>query len=420
MKPNLDRARAWPVTPGTKGRRAVPRGVAWPGALLGVVALLCVGCGGSEEDAAPVIRPVRYQTIFSTGGARTRSFSGLSRASVESRLSFKVPGTVTRVAVSVGDHVKSGQLIADMDPKDYRLQKEEAEASLRRQQAQARNAQADYDRVRALYENGHASLGDLDAARAGSETAAAAVRASEKGLELAVSQLGYTRLTAPVDGAIAAVNVEANENVQAGQTVVVLTSGSTPEVQVAMPEVLIGEVTEGDSVLVTFDAMPGRGFPAVVTEVGVASTGMATTFPVTVRLGESGKDVRAGMAAEVAFRFASSDGKNRIVVPPVAVGEDREGRFAFVVADVKDGAGVARRVSVRTGDLTSEGLEVVEGLSDGDLLVTAGVNRITDGQAVRLLGLTRAGSDEAGEAHAGADGAAGDERSPAGAAGSGR
>ena len=110
MKPNLDRARAWPVTPGTKGRRAVLRGMAWPCALLGIVALLSVGCGGSEEDAAPVIRPVRYQTIFSTGGDRTRSFSGLSRASVESRLSFKVPGTVTRVAVSVGDHVKSGRV----------------------------------------------------------------------------------------------------------------------------------------------------------------------------------------------------------------------------------------------------------------------------------------------------------------------
>lgn len=350
-----------------------------------LVASSAAGCSRETEQASPVIRPVRYQQVFASGGERTRSFSGVTRAGVESRLSFKVSGTVERVAVEVGDAVSAGDLIARVDPKDYRLQEEEAQASLRRQEAQERNASAAYDRTRSLYENGHASLNDLDAARASFETARAAVRAAEKALELARSQLGYTTLSAPVDGSIASVSVEVNENVQPGQVVAVLTSGSQPEMEVSVPEVLIGDIHAGDAVTVTCDAIPGERFEATVTEVGVAAMGMATTFPVVVRLDEPNPAVRPGMAGEVVFSFASEGGVSRIYAPPPAVGEDRESRFVFVVEDVTEGVGVAKRRTVTVGELTSDGLEIAEGLRDGDLLVTAGVTKLVDGQQVRLL-----------------------------------
>jgi hypothetical protein len=101
------------------------------------------------------------------------------------------------------------------------------------------------------------------------------------------------------------------------------------------------------------------------------------------------------MAATVTFRFESGDGAERIVVPPVAVGEDRDGRFVFVLdREVRpsgvrpSGEGelaVARRRAVTVGDLTPEGIEIEDGLADGELLVTAGVRRIQDGQQVKLL-----------------------------------
>ena len=98
------------------------------------------GCGGGEPDVEPLVRPVRYEEVYSTGSGRVRSFSGVAKAGVETNLSFKVSGTVRRLEVKVGDRVRAGQLIADLDPEDYELQVQDAEASLARGTAELRNA----------------------------------------------------------------------------------------------------------------------------------------------------------------------------------------------------------------------------------------------------------------------------------------
>jgi len=348
--------------------------------------ILQPACEQEQKASAPIIRPVRTYQVYSTGGTRIRTFSGTAHAGLESRLSFRVPGKVKRRFVKVGDAVRAGQLIAELEPEDYLLQFQEADASLDRAKAEQRNAEANYARVRALYENRNASRNDLDAARAAAESSRAQVTSIEKRLDLARSQLSYAKLKASTAGSIASVEVEENENVQAGQTVVILTSGSQPEVKVAIPGILISQVTQGGKVKVTMDAFPGKTFPAVVTEVGVATTGMSTTYPVTVRLKEEQKDILPGMAAEVAFRFESRDRRERFLIPPVAVGEDRQGRYVYVVAPGdEEGLGRATRRAVTVGELREEGLEVLFGLSDGDLVVIAGVSRITDGQTVKLL-----------------------------------
>lgn len=345
---------------------------------------LLAGCGGKDAEPEPVIRPVRTQVVYAAGADRERSFSGVAEASMESRLSFKVSGTVRRVPVKVGDTVEAKQLLAELDPEDYDLQVQEAQAALTRAKAEARNAEADYGRVRALYENGNASKNDLDAARAGSESAQAQVKSAEKRLELARLQKSYTRLTAPAAGAIADVTVEVNENVSPGQPVVLLTAGSEIEVKVSVPEALIASIQEGEDASVAFDALPGRRFQARVTEVGVAPTGGATTYPVKVTCLDAPDNVRPGMAATVSLRSSTGGGADVIVVPPAAVGEDPEGRFVFLVEETEEGMGIARRHPVQVGELTDQGLTITEGLADGDLLVTAGVTKLEDGQRVRL------------------------------------
>ena len=345
-----------------------------------------VGCG-DEPPPPPVVRPVRTEPVYATGGERTRFFSGTSRAAVESKLSFKVPGTIERVSVEVGDRVAVGQLIAALDDKDFQLQVQEAQAGLASAEAQARNAKANYARVQQLYENRNASRNDLDAARAGSESAQENVNSLAKRLELAQVQLGYTKLKAQFVGSIADVPAEQNENVNAGQPIVLLASGGRLEVEVAIPEVLIAQVREGDEVTVRFGAIKDVTFGAKVTEVGVVSTGAATTFPVTVRMDREDPACRPGMAAEVGFEFGGRGGREHIYVRGVAVGEDRQGRFVFVVKTDESGRtkAVRRAVSIK-GDVGDGGLmEIVEGLDDGELVVTAGVSRIVDGQEVRLL-----------------------------------
>ncbi|NIM97999.1 MAG: efflux RND transporter periplasmic adaptor subunit [candidate division Zixibacteria bacterium] len=347
--------------------------------------VLFLSCG-KEEVREEIIRPVRYIQVFSTGGSQIRSFSGVAQAGLESNLSFKVPGTIKQVAVKVGDKVKAGDLVARLDPTDYQLKVQQSEASLANAQAQARNTKANYERIRTLYENNSASRSELDGARAAYESADAGVKAAEKQLEMARLQLSYTTLRAPTAGAIAQVNVELNEYVKTGNMVVVLTSGTQIEVKVSIPEVLITRIKEGSKVTVTFDAIPDKEFTATVREVGVAAVGVGTTFPVTVRLDKEDPTIRPGMAASAAFLFESKDERERFVVPSHAVVEDREGRFVYVVDPMPDetGYGSVRRRSVTVGDLTAEGLEIFEGLSDGDLVVTAGVGRITHGQKVKM------------------------------------
>lgn len=343
-----------------------------------------VSCRSEEEVAPPPLRPVRYETVASTGGRRVRTFAGVTRSALESNLSFRVSGNLQRVLVQTGDRVEQGQLIAELDPTDYELQVDEAQAAVLQTQAQARRADADYERVRGLYENRNAAKSDLDAARAAAESARAQIDASLQRLEQARSRLSYTRLRAPVSGSIARVDVEVNENVQAGQRVALLTSGARPEVEVAVPESLIAGVEVGAPVTVDFDALPGKKFAASVTEVGVAATGLATTFPVTVQLNEASADVRSGMAANLAFTFGEQGAPERFLAPSHAVLEDRDGRFVYVVEPTEPGRGIIHRRSVVVGALTGEGLEILDGLSNGDRLVTAGNSQIHDGLTVAL------------------------------------
>lgn len=348
-----------------------------------VVALLGGSCGGEEVAVEKVLRPVRTEVVTTSAEARIRSFAGVARSGLESELSFRVSGTVEDVPVKVGAAVGRGQVLAKLDPTDYELKVQEALAGLAQAEAGERNAQADYDRVRGLYENNNASLRELDGARATAESTGAQVEAAEKRLEQARQQLSYTTLRAPVEGQVASVDVEINENVRPGQKVFLLTAGSDIEVEVALPGALITEIEVGDPVTVTFDALPGRTYPARVSEAGVAAVGAATTFPVTVRLDEDDTDIRSGMAGEVEFSFGGSDGIRRMLVPAVSVGEDRNGTFVFVLEDAAEGRGVVRRREVSVGELTADGLEIRGGLAEGEVIVTAGVRRLSDGEEVR-------------------------------------
>lgn len=357
------------------------------GASLGIVILVCA-CGPEEAITQPEIRPVRAEIVSPSGSQRARTYSGTFRAGLESKLSFRVPGRVEHLPASVGQTVAPGSLLAQLDSRDYDLQVQEARASLTRALASKRNTDAERDRVRELYENDNASLSQWDQARAVAESAAAQVESLQKRLELAQLQLDYTRLTAPVAGSIATVEVEVNENVLAGKPIVTLSSSSNTEVAVDLPAGVITAIREDSEVVVECDALPGKEFEAFVTEVGVAASG-PTTFPVTVQLKTADDRIRPGMAAEVTFQLETPDPESdRILVPAVAVGEDRDGRFVFLAEPTSEGRAIARRRPVTVGDLVTDGerdlIEVIDGLGEGDIIVTAGVRRLEDGRLVRL------------------------------------
>ncbi|MEM9174042.1 MAG: efflux RND transporter periplasmic adaptor subunit, partial [Myxococcota bacterium] len=242
-------------------------------------------------------------------------------------------------------------------------------------------------RTRALYEEDGATKEELDQARASAEETEASLEVAIERLRQSERQLAYTTLRAPVDGAVSEVPVEIGENVSAGQGVVILQTGGNPEVEVAIPEVLIAGVEEGARVEVEFDALRGDRFEGVIVEVGVAPSTAGSAFPVTVALDAEWDPIRPGLAARVSFRFESADADTEggVVVPASAIGHDQKGHFVFLVE--KDDQDLARTVrrDVAVGPVSGSGITVRDGLVGGETLVVAGVPRVRDGLAVRVL-----------------------------------
>lgn len=343
--------------------------------------------GCHEEDtgpAEPILRSVRYTVVEGADDSRTRMFSGVIRAGDQSSLSFQIGGRVEKVAVKVGDSVAEGQLIASLDPSDARLALQQAQATLAQVRAQAESAKGTYERVRRLYTNRNASQQDLDNARALNDGAQSQVAAATQAVLRARRQYEYCRVTAPSAGVIRSLSISENEVVGPGQPIGDLQLGERLEVALDVPEVYINEVRRGAPATVTVAAADASDVKGTVFEVGIPMAG-GGSFPVTVRLTSPVTGVRAGLAAEVTFELeADPSAPKAIRVPLTAVGEDRNGRFVFVVANEKGEVGTVSRRPVTLGTIEGDRLQVLTGLESGTKVVTAGVSRIQDGLEVRV------------------------------------
>ncbi|MGI9204253.1 MAG: efflux RND transporter periplasmic adaptor subunit [Woeseiaceae bacterium] len=348
------------------------------------VSILLSGCAEKQQSTEPRLRPVKYMTVSDGGATRDRSFSGVSKSSLESRLSFKVPGTITNVPVQIGQRLAAGDLIAEIDPEGYLLQVQQAQASLVEAQANERQAASNYDRTKGLYANDNASLNDLDVARARAESAQAVVGAANKALEIARLNSSYTQLKAETQCSIASIDVEVNENVSAGQQVAAVSCGDDFEVTLDIPESLIGGIDEYTPVSMRFGSIPGEIFSGQISEVAVSSLGGSATFPIVIKVNERHPSLRSGLAADVTFQFDSASASGTTIVLPVAaVVNDPSGTYVFV-AEPTDNAdeSVVRRRSVELGELTQSGIEIANGLQVGDRIITAGITVIREDQRV--------------------------------------
>jgi multidrug efflux system membrane fusion protein len=348
---------------------------------------LLVGCAQEAPEVEEIIRPVRYTQVVLAGGGETRIFSGVTKAALETDLSFKVGGLVTQLDAVVGGTVERGQIVARLDPTDFEVAQREAQAGLERAKAEERNAQAAFERTRELYENRNASRSDLDTGRAMAESAGALVRAATQQLEGLRLQLSYTQLTSPQVCTVARRHVEVNQNVSAGQPIVRINCGDCAEIRVDVPGLYIGRIENGMNVGVKVAALPGQVLSGVVTEVGVGTEQNRSIYPVIVLLRDGCEAVRSGMAADVSLKLvAQSSAEGNLVVPIVSVGEDSEGNFVFVLELQEANYYIARRRRVTIGRPTEYGIELVGGVAEGEFIATAGVRRLVEGQVVTLLG----------------------------------
>jgi multidrug efflux system membrane fusion protein len=362
--------------------------------------LVFFSCKENEIETIKSIRPIKYSQIKSSEGIEQHIFSGVAKAQNETNLSFKVAGTLSSVNVELGDQVYKGQVIATIDPADYNIQTNQAKsqregsiANSKAAETQLINAQATYDRVSKLYENNSVSLSEyqqakagVDAAQAQYEAAVSQVNTTDQQLKAAGNQVSYTRLLSPLNGVITAMQAEANEVVNAGMLIAKVSALGRPEVEVGVPEIFINKIKKGQEVKITLPSSPGNEFKGIVDQVAYAS-GNAPTYPVIVEIDKSVEEIRPGMAANVTFLFSGngSDQSPKMIVPVEAVGKDRQGNFVFVLNKKTETTYVAQKKVITIGPLLPEGFELISGLSEGELVATAGLKSLMSGAEVKLL-----------------------------------
>ena len=352
--------------------------------IMTILIILLAACT-KEPTPKKVIRPVRYEAVSNAGTVQTQSFSGVSQAGTEARMSFRVSGTVIKVNVKVGDTIKKGARIASMDQTDERLTLEKAQVAQERSRIQKETAKSNLGRIRTLYEDNNVSLSEYEAAKNSYASAKAEFNAGSKTLELQKRVLNYYTLIAPMDGIVIRVEVDANENIQAGQIVAVINADDEIEVTAGIPESYISKIRSGDVVTVKFSSIKDKIYEGTVSEVSFTLSDQTFTYPITVKLDTPATGIRPGMPATVTFSFNQADATNILIIPAHAVGEDSAGNFVFTVTATTDDFGIVNRREVTVGKLTGDGFQILSGLNNGELVVTAGISMLSDGLKVRML-----------------------------------
>lgn len=348
------------------------------------IALTLFSCGEEVKKEENIVRPVKYQQVGFLGGENVRTFSGTARTDKIINLSFRNSGIITVLDMKLGQKVKKGQLLSKLDNVQSRLAYEQAVTTLNSTASQMNTAKLSLNRVRSLFEKGSSSLSDFEAAKNSFKTAEESYKSAKRGVDIQQEQIRYGYINAPEDGIIASIASEVDENVQAGQAIGILNSGTNMEISLGIPESAITGIKEGMDVAVSFASLNGEKFKAKVTEVSPAVDSNTATYPVLVTVVNPSSELRSGMAANVTFDFADHELDNSIIVVPVhAVGEDSNGQFVFLIEGEGENAKVKKQ-QIAIGNLSVEGFEVKSGLTAGQKIATAGLQTLLDGQEVRL------------------------------------
>ena len=347
--------------------------------------LLIINCGGNDDGGeTEVYKPVKYGIVEQSGGIRERTFNGVSKSSSETNLSFRSNGLIVKLNARVGQRVKKGALLGQLDQKDVLISFEKSKVDLRNMEVQLETAKSNLERVKQLYQTNNASLSDYEQSKSGFSNAQSNFEAAHRAVDLQKSQILYTRIIAPMDGVVSTVNGSINEFAQAGASIVVMSSGKADaEVEIGIPEGYINKVEHGQNVKVSFLAMGDKVYNGVVSEVAYSTAG-ASTFLVTVKITDPSKNIRPGMAGKVSFKFGSKKNASQLVVPLKAVGDDPNGNFVFRLQK-QEGYYLVEKVKVDIGALVSEGFIVQTGLTEGDYVAVAGIRSLFDGKKVTLL-----------------------------------
>ncbi|MHC3825693.1 MULTISPECIES: efflux RND transporter periplasmic adaptor subunit [Pseudomonas] len=341
------------------------------------IGVLLAACSKSEPPPEPV-RPVLSIKVQALNEETLGRFAGSIQARYESNTGFRVGGRIASRNVDVGAEVQKGTLLATLDPSDQQNQLRSAQGDLAKVQAQLINAQANARRQQALFDRGVGAQAQLDIATTDLKTTQASLDQARAAVNQSQDQLAYTELRADHKAVVTAWNAEAGQVVTAGQQVVTLAQPDIKEAVIDLPDTLVDEIPSDVVFLVAGQLDPSINTTATIREIEPQAQSATRTRRARLTLANTPDGFRLGTAISVTL---SSAIKPRIELPATAL-QEADGKTRIWVIDTQSKTVAPRDVSVISR--TDGTVVLAGGVKSGEQVVTAGVNSLKPGQAVKL------------------------------------
>lgn len=346
-----------------------------------LMAAVLGACGNHEQVAQPPspVLVVRADAAVGPVADGLTAYAGEIRAREETTLSFRIGGKVMRRQVDVGDRVRRGDLLAELDPGDLQLQVESLQAQRVAADAQLARARADHARIASLAQDQLVSRSNLDQQTAALRAAEGQARAARAQFDLSRNQSGYGQLRAPRDGVIASRQIEAGQVVEAGKSAFTLAVDGGREVAFSLPETTIRDFGVGQPVVIELWSVQGQRISGRIREIAPAADAQTRTYAARATLDPgNAQRVDLGQSARVYIPAAQAGAVIRLPLSAVHRGD----KNTTVVWVVDPKTPKVRRVPVRIGPYAATGVVVLSGLKPADWVVAAGGHLLHEGQVV--------------------------------------
>jgi RND family efflux transporter MFP subunit len=351
-------------------------------ALAALIASLLSACGPGRPPAE-ALRSVRTAEIRYGQAEEVNRYVGTVQSRHEVDQAFRVGGKITERRVDVGQAVRAGDILAVLDDHDYRLAEEASREQLIAATAQARQAESDRKRLEALKTDGSVSAADEEQAQTRAQQTKAAAEAQERQLELARNRLKYTVLRASRTGVVTHVRAEAGQVVAEGLPVVSVADEGEPEIVVDVPEDHLATF-KGARYTAWLASAPGEKFEVVLRELAPQAAAQTRTYRARLKPAAP-RRLPLGATATLLVERATA-GTEVTAIPAAAITQDKGQPAVWVVHRAgSEPAGSVDLMRVAVHGYHNDDV-LISGLPAGELVVTAGVQKMAPGLRVALPG----------------------------------
>ena len=337
---------------------------------------------GACSKTAPAPEPIRAVKVITVGAAPVLSqyeFSGEVKAQVESRLGFRVGGKIIKRQAELGQRVKAGQVLAQIDPQDYKLAADAARSQVAAAQTNRDLAVADFKRYQELKNQNFISGAELERRETTFKAAEAQLQQARSQLSVQANQATYASLVADVSGIVTAVEAEQGQVVTAGTPVVRIAADGPRDVVFSVPEDKLAGIVSGAPVKIRVWSQ-NRQTTGKIREVAASSDPLTRTFAVKASL-DANEALALGSTAYVVPELNALVTTQVMKLPTTALRQ--EGKVTAVwVLDKASMTVNSQVIQVATAD--GNDVVVAGGLKPGALVVSAGVHVLSPGQKVSL------------------------------------